>query len=334
MVQRRRRLVSVVGALALLLFVSSAAVAVTRARRGETVRIRSSASQPKAQAPTQTPGQAEAESPDQLPTPPRSQPPAPPQPQDPPVVPPGPVALSSGSDAVIDVEVATLWIEPGQARTIDEPSLTNPTDVRRWVSTMTVADKQWLVGRLATQALRGDRVTVIGASGDWTKVVVADQPSSLDSRGYPGWLPTVQLRPGTPGPGADTGGPPPTGEDLVRSAQAFSGVDYLWAGVSPLGFDCSGLTWAVYRAHGMVIPRDAADQAGEGTPVDRADLTPGDLLFYASGPEQATIHHVAMYVGNGTMIQSPATGRSVETVPVETPGLAGEFWGARRYLAR
>ncbi len=247
-----------------------------------------------------------------------------------------------GTDAVIDVAVATLWVAPGQARPVDEPSLTNPVDVDRWVLTMSVADKRWLVGRLATQALYGDRVTVVEVHDGWSKVVVADQPSSLDPRGYPGWLPTAQLRPGLPGPPApsrpttgagDTTAGPPTGEDLVSTAQSYTGIDYLWAGVSPLGFDCSGLTWAVFRANGIVIPRDAADQAGAGTPVDRSDLTPGDLLFYATGPGADTIHHVAMYVGNGTMIQSPATGRAVETVAVDTPGLAGDFWGARRYGA-
>jgi len=237
---------------------------------------------------------------------------------------------------LIDVAVATLWIEPGVARPIDEPSLTNPVDVDRWVSTMTVADKLWLVGRLATQALRGDRATVVEASGDWTKVVVADQPSSLDPRGYPGWLPTVQLSRPPVGPPIDvprSRAGATTGEDLVRSAHSYSGVGYLWAGTSPVGFDCSGLTWSVYRAHGIVIPRDANDQAGAGSPVDRSALQPGDLLFYATGPERDTIHHVAMYVGNGMMVQSPATGRVVETVPIDTPEFGREFWGARRYLS-
>ena len=122
--------------------------------------------------------------------------------------------------------------------------------------------------------------------------------------------------------------PPPTGDDVVRSAQLFSGVDYLWAGTSAAGWDCSGLTHAAYAAHGVVIPRDADDQAEAGTPVDRADLRPGDLLFFGAD----TVTHVAMYVGDGRMIQAPATGRKVETVPVDAPGLAARFLGARRYL--
>lgn len=125
---------------------------------------------------------------------------------------------------------------------------------------------------------------------------------------------------------------PVTAEELVAGARQFSGLPYLWAGTSSAGFDCSGFTAAVYGVHGIVLPRDADDQAGAGTPVDRSRLQPGDLLFYASGADQRSIHHVSMYVGNGMMIHAPATGRTVETVSVDTPVHARQFWGARRYL--
>jgi cell wall-associated NlpC family hydrolase len=125
---------------------------------------------------------------------------------------------------------------------------------------------------------------------------------------------------------------PPTGGDLVHSAEMFAGLPYLWAGTSASGFDCSGFTSTVYGRHGVVIPRDANDQSTRGTPVDRSRLEPGDLLFYASDGGRGEIHHVSMYVGNGLMIQSPATGRTVETVAVDTSDYAREFWGARRYL--
>ena len=58
---------------------------------------------------------------------------------------------------------------------------------------MTVADRRGLNGRADTQALLGDRVVVVARSGSWVKVVVPAQPTPLDSRGYPGWVPAVQL---------------------------------------------------------------------------------------------------------------------------------------------
>ena len=93
-----------------------------------------------------------------------------------------------------------------------------------------------------------------------------------------------------------------------------------------------GVHRAVYGVRGIVLPRDADDQAGLGTPVDRARLQPGDLLFFSPNGDQRGITHVSMYVGDGMMIQAPATGRTVETVSVDSQPYARQYWGARRYL--
>ena len=296
--------------------------------------------------------------------------------------------LAPGRPALVTVAVANVWKAPGHARPVDAPSVGNPVDMKAWIDAMSHADKLWLVDHLVTQALYGERVRVDELSGDWARVVVTGQASHLDPAGYPGWIPTAQLKagelPATPtwavvnrkvatlqaghpielsyntrlpvlaksagevtvalpagGRGvlaagdvvvSEPGPRPPAPQELVAGALQFSGLPYLWAGTSSAGFDCSGLTAAVYGVHGIDLPRDADDQAGAGTPVDRSRLQPGDLLFYASGADQRSIHHVSMYVGNGMMIQAPATGRTVETVPVDTPSYARQFWGARRYL--
>jgi cell wall-associated NlpC family hydrolase len=295
--------------------------------------------------------------------------------------------------ALVTVAVATVWNAPGVARAVDEPSLTNPVDLRQWIAGMTHDDKLWLVDRLVTQALYGERVVVREVAGAWARVAVTGQPSSPDPDGYPGWIPVVQLRAGeapvtatsavvtrpsatlrdaaepsrpllglsyntrlpvlsagpadvavalpTGGRGllaasdvdvAPPGPRPTTGADLAGGARLFSGLPYLWAGTSSAGFDCSGLTLALYGVHGIVLPRDADDQAGVGTPVDRSRLQPGDLLFFSSAEDRTSIDHVSMYVGDGMMVQAPATGRTVETVPVDSPAYAPRFWGARRHL--
>jgi cell wall-associated NlpC family hydrolase len=274
---------------------------------------------------------------------------------------------------------------------VDAPALRAPADIRGWLSAMTVADRRGLVGRTDTQALLGDRVVVTQVRGSWAKVVVPDQPTPLDRRGYPGWLPIAQLsataasgaattatvvRPTTwlradtaaahpvvevgfgtrlpvtgssaawvrvalHGGGAgrlarsgvvvrSAGAPalPATGEAMVRSAQAFTGLPYLWAGRSGFGLDCSGLTSLVHRVHGVTIPRDADAQAVAGRAV--GDPAPGDLLFFATA--SGYVHHVSMAAGGGLMVQAPATGRTVETVPTVMPPYAEEYNGARRYL--
>jgi len=118
---------------------------------------------------------------------------------------------------------------------------------------------------------------------------------------------------------------PRTRANLVTTAQSFSGLPYLWGGLSGFGLDCSGLTWLDFRAHGQVIGRDALPQSRHGTAVRRSGLRKGDLIFYATN---GLVHHVTMYAGAGRMVEAPHTGAAVRTVPVRS----NEYFGARRYL--
>jgi cell wall-associated NlpC family hydrolase len=121
----------------------------------------------------------------------------------------------------------------------------------------------------------------------------------------------------------------PSGSAVLRQAEQFVGLPYLWAGTSAYGFDCSGLTYAVYRQFGVTLARDAGDQAQEGTPVLKQDLRPGDLVFFASG---GVVHHVGFYAGSGMMFDAPQTGGRVEMVPLWSSYLASQYAGARRYI--
>jgi gamma-D-glutamyl-L-lysine dipeptidyl-peptidase len=124
--------------------------------------------------------------------------------------------------------------------------------------------------------------------------------------------------------------PAPTGAQVVRTAERFLGLRYLWAGTSAWGFDCSGLTYAVYRRYGVRLPRDAQDQATWGRRVAAASLAPGDLVFFAGPGGAGTVHHVAMYVGGGDIIESPNSAASVRIVPLASE--MATFAGARRIL--
>jgi gamma-D-glutamyl-L-lysine dipeptidyl-peptidase len=126
--------------------------------------------------------------------------------------------------------------------------------------------------------------------------------------------------------------PKPTGEDLVNTAKQFLGLPYLWAGTSGFGFDCSGFTHLIYKAHGITIPRDSSVQAQFGTPVKESELQPGDLLFFAYNNGKGRVHHVGMYIGNGKMIHSPNTRSTVRIDDYRAPGYGEEFAGARRYI--
>lgn len=119
-----------------------------------------------------------------------------------------------------------------------------------------------------------------------------------------------------------------SGPAVVAEARRFLGLQYLWAGTSGFGFDCSGLTYTVYRQFGVTLSRDAADQSRSGTPVAFSQLQPGDLVFFAFGP---TVDHVGIYAGHGMMIDAPQTGSAIEEVPLDVPGLMRWYAGARRY---
>lgn len=104
-------------------------------------------------------------------------------------------AITPGATAYIAVQAATLWVEPETFRPeIDTPSLGNPTDLEAWNQNMPETEpRRWLTGKLETQSVLGGEVLVDEVRGDWAHVVVTAQPTNRDPRGYPGWVPVVQL---------------------------------------------------------------------------------------------------------------------------------------------
>jgi peptidoglycan DL-endopeptidase CwlO len=113
---------------------------------------------------------------------------------------------------------------------------------------------------------------------------------------------------------------------FLRAAVSRLGMPYVWGAAGPASFDCSGLVqWSLAQA-GVVMPRVAADQARTGPAVPVSALQPGDLLFFHTDPTApGYISHVAIYLGNGKMIQAPEPGMDVEIVPVD---LGSEYAGA------
>jgi cell wall-associated NlpC family hydrolase len=253
--------------------------------------------------------------------------------------------LAQAPTATVRVPVANVWEAPNAGHL--------PLDPHVWpTAAVTTEQRRALVGHMPTQVLYGESVRVLGKSGGWTHIAVPDQPSPLDRRGYPGWVRSWQLGAATAAPlvvtartatlpngteigfGSDvaagvlpasaTRALPHTRVDVVRSALQFLGLRYLWGGLSPWGYDCSGLTWAAYRAHGITIPRDADAQFAAGAPVALSKAQPGDLLFY----EHPVVGHVTMYVGGGKMVESPNSRSEVRLVPVRT----SDFRGVRTFF--
>ncbi|CAO5230292.1 peptidoglycan DL-endopeptidase CwlO [Frankia sp. AgKG'84/4] len=93
---------------------------------------------------------------------------------------------------------------------------------------------------------------------------------------------------------------------VVREAYAQLGKPYVWGAEGPNTFDCSGLTQWVWQKGGVGLSHYTGSQWNEGRRVGRAELLPGDLVFF-----DADLGHVGIYVGAGKMIHAPRTGEVV-----------------------
>lgn len=103
----------------------------------------------------------------------------------------------------------------------------------------------------------------------------------------------------------------------IQFALSQLGKPYLWGGTGPNAYDCSGLMLKAYQAGGITLDRVAADQYRDGAMLPVRTAQPGDLLFWGYDPSNpATIHHVAMYLGNGKIVEAQQDGVPVHVRPV------------------
>jgi len=248
------------------------------------------------------------------------------------------------TQALLDTPVTILEQQAGWARCrlpdyegwIAAANLATPQDVAAWQSdpllVVTVP-----IGRVHQQPTsRATLVTHVflatvlrqtGASenGGWHQVLLPD--------GRLGWLPQGQ------GEERPASGLFPRGDAaaVIATARRLMDAPYLWGGLTPLGFDCSGFVQIVYRYNGYVIPRDADQQlaADIGRRVKRRAWQPGDLVFFGEGGD---IGHVGLYLGGGEYIH--CNGRDMRVAvnsfdpasPRYRADLDRSFAGARRII--
>jgi cell wall-associated NlpC family hydrolase len=134
--------------------------------------------------------------------------------------------------------------------------------------------------------------------------------------------PVEEPLPLPPAPPADAS----RGAQVVAIAMRYLGAPYVWGGMSPSGFDCSGLTSYVFAQIGVSLPHHAATQYGYGVPVGKEELQPGDLVFFRG------LGHMGMYVGGGSFIHAPHTGDVVKITSLYSDYYVRNWVGARRVL--
>jgi peptidoglycan DL-endopeptidase CwlO len=165
------------------------------------------------------------------------------------------------------------------------------------------------------------------------KKLIATQQATLDSLTGQQQQQVTTGTIGKGGTGNVTPAPPPT--NIHASPQAYQavafvyrelGCPYVYASAGPChqGYDCSGLVSAAWKAAGVDIPRDTYSQWAALPHIPLSELQPGDLLYYNG------ISHVAMYVGNGNIIDAPIPGQNVEEIPMNSQWYASTLDGAAR----
>lgn len=191
------------------------------------------------------------------------------------------------------------WVEESSVVPLDIAGLNGWRNSRRVISIVSsdrvysAPDMKETVGDIVAGCI----FVNLGELHGFTKVSFPDgRTGYVDSRSvvdFGNWKTTVKC----------------TGESVVKCASAFTGLPYLWGGTSSKAMDCSGLSKTVYFLNGLILLRDASQQAMHGIDVDITSgysmLRPGDLLFFGSR-RNSKLHvtHVAIYEGNKEYINS------------------------------
>ncbi|QWF79093.1 C40 family peptidase [Amycolatopsis sp. CA-230715] len=169
---------------------------------------------------------------------------------------------------------------------------------------------------------------VLLAVPDWEKKRPGDSAQAVERSGFPDryhkWEPMAVKLVENLGQVTDVSGcgqgagaalpPNQRAAAAIKFALGEQGKPYIWGATGPNAFDCSGLMLRAYESAGVTLPRVSRDQYQAGAMLPVKDAQPGDLVFLATDPSNpATIHHVAMYLGDGKIVEAQQTGVPVHT---------------------
>lgn len=175
---------------------------------------------------------------------------------------------------------------------------------------------------IAGALFAGEAISICGSSGEWYEIFYNNEIRYVHSN-------YVELRDASSLPSRDGNGFTRTGSRVVEYSKNYLGTPYVYGGETPSGFDCSGFTSYVYKQFGVSLPRSSASQASIGTPVSRANLLPGDLVFFDT---YGGISHVGIYVGGDNFIHATVPGDVVRISSLNASYYSSRYVTARRIL--
>lgn len=165
---------------------------------------------------------------------------------------------------------------------------------------------------------------------DWTNLRPGDAAQSVERSGFPDryhkWEAMAAVLVQNLGQVVDAAGcgqglgaalpPSQAAAQAIKFALGEQGKPYVWGATGPNAYDCSGLMLRAYESAGVILPRVSQDQYKAGAMLPVRNAQPGDLIFLATDPaDPSTIHHVAMYLGDGKIVEAQQTGVPVHIRP-------------------
>jgi peptidoglycan DL-endopeptidase CwlO len=240
----------------------------------------------------------------------------------------GASALSAGEQAVAQL-AAENYMNSGLDPTFQALTAGNPQQFLSQASTMTELDRSSgdrvnILSNEVSQALRDKQVadqqvasvTALEAQMNAKKNAIDAKIDVVNSAAMKqamaiftetGQYPNISI------PTENT-----VGYQALQAAISREGDPYVWGAAGPNAFDCSGLVVWAYAQEGIALPHFTGDLWNSGVHVTRADLEPGDLVFFF-----ADISHVGIYIGNGMMIDAPDFGQTVQVQPISLDPYVG-----------
>ena len=173
---------------------------------------------------------------------------------------------------------------------------------------------------------KGDTVNIVGSSNGWYKIEL--------SSGKTGWVSSDYVSIGSSSESSNGSSSTTTNkaQAIVDLATKQIGKPYVWGAEGPSTFDCSGLTYYVFKnAVGISLPRTSTEQSKTGTTVSKSNLQPGDLIF-SSTNGTGNVSHVGIYIGNNEMIHAPKPGDVVKKTKINNSYWDNAYLWAKRYI--
>jgi len=122
-------------------------------------------------------------------------------------------------------------------------------------------------------------------------------------------------------------------QQVIDFAKEKIGMWYVWGGESDSegGYDCSGLLWYAFKKAGVDLPRVSMDQARRGKRVGFGQLQAGDLVAWENNPRQSGADHIALYLGDGMILEAARTGTRIRIRKLSSAELSGNSnaWGVK-----